>query len=679
MAYLIGVDIGGTFTDVICRDEETGEVVITKVATTPADPSLGLLKAVKLTEKPLEEIALIVHGTTIATNAVIQRKGARCALITTKGFRDVLELGYRDRLRNYGVTGTQNPIIPRELRFEVTERILADGSELKPLDEGELGEIAKKLKFFEVEAVSVCLLHSYINDSHEKRVKAVLEGLGNWPIVLSSEVMREYYEFERTSTTVLTTYLRPLMTGYAGALSKRLLEGGYKGEVLYMQSNGGVLGSSLVGEYAAHTIRSGPAAGIIAATALMGRLEIKDAISADMGGTSFDVCLISDGKPRMVEESLLDFRVPLRTPMIEVHTIGAGGGSIAWIDRSNILRVGPQSAGSDPGPVCYGRGNTEPTVTDANLVLGRIDPGHVIGTAGEISLDRDRAEKYIMERIGQPLGLSKEQAALAIIRVVNANIEGRIRLISIERGYDPRRFAMIAYGGAGPLHAGAIMKHMSLQRCVIPPWPGVFCAVGCAMADIRHDFVQTVDKGMDDLSVSVVDGIVSEHQKRGAELLEQERVSLIQTNIHVEADMMYAGQRHAITVPFRSLTPDMEKIKQWFYDRYTYIYGGLLTNVPIHLLNIRTTVMGVRQKLEWEFLERGREKFRSQAVKGSRQVFFEDSWTTATVYDRLSLPLGEQINGPAIIEQRDTTTLVPPDMVAAADNLGNLILEVRHG
>ncbi len=486
MIGTVGIDVGGTYTDLYFSGDDGRLERVVKVPSTPKDPSIGLLNALRVAGIKPGDLDQILHGTTIATNAVIERRGARCALITTRGFRDVLELGRRDRPHMYGLTGMQRPLIPRDCRWEVDERVDYLGNVLVPLRLRQVRELAQVLKSEKVDAVVVSLLHSYANPTHEEQIRDILQEVESaWEIVISSGVIREYYEFERTSTAVVQGYLQPLVANYAKSLLHKLDDWGFDKQTLIMQSNGGVVPVSQLGQRAAFIVRSGPAAGVMAAAELAAEAGYDRIITGDMGGTSFDVAVVIEGKPAIAENTLLDFRIPLRLPMIDVHTIGAGGGSIAHLDRAGILQVGPESAGAFPGPVCWGRGGAQPTVTDANVVLARIDPSRPIGIERE-SLDIEAARAAI-GALGEKIGLSVEQTAEAILAVVNQRMAGRIRLLSIERGHDPRDFALVAFGGAGPVHGAALMQEVGIGAMLVPPYPGVLCAMGCASANVRYD------------------------------------------------------------------------------------------------------------------------------------------------------------------------------------------------
>jgi N-methylhydantoinase A len=593
VSAVVGIDVGGTFTDLYCVDSKTGAERILKVPSTPDDPSRALLDSLRAAEIDPADLEALLHGTTIATNAVIERKGARCALVTTRGFRDVLELGRRDRPLMYGLHGVQQPLIPRDRRWEVTERVDYRGRVLVPLAEAEVREVAEVLKQQDVEAVVVSLMHSYANPAHEERIAALLrEANPAWEVVTSTGVIREYYEFERTSTAAVQGYLQPLVSRYAKNLQQKLKDWGFARDVLIMQSNGGLSPLSELGRRSAYIVRSGPAAGVIAAAGLAKQAGFDKIITADMGGTSFDVAVVINSEPRVAEKTDLDFRVPLRLPMIDVHTIGAGGGSIASIDRGGILEVGPRSAGSVPGPICYRRGGTEPTVTDANLVLGRIAVDSPIGGKGKIALDVDSA-RGAFAKLGKDLGLGLEEAAEAVLAVVNLRMAGRIRLISIEQGLDPREFAMVAFGGAGPMHGAALIREVGVRTEVVPPYPGVLCAMGCAIADIRYDYSQTFEQRLDRADVAQIHEVLERQRAEGEAQLRKADTPHTSVQVAHFADMAYAGQIHALRVPIEAGW-NAEQLTDAFVAQYRAEFGNTLDNIPAVVVNLRTRVVGAR-------------------------------------------------------------------------------------
>ena len=672
MGGIVGIDVGGTFTDLFySRDGVTAHTVL-KVPSTPDDPSRGLVDALGAGGIDPASLDLIIHGTTIATNAVIERKGARCALVTTQGFRDVLELGRRDRPHMYGLTGVQNPLIPRDLRFEVAERLDHRGEVVRPLDEDGLRALGQNLRDARVEAVVVAFLHSYANPTHELRAAAILWEINPaWEIVTSSAVIREYYEFERTSTAVVQGYLQPLIARYARNLTERLSAWGYGGQALIMQSNGGVVPVKQLAGRAAYIVRSGPAAGVIAAARLAAEAGFDRIVTGDMGGTSYDVAVVVDGEPEVAETTSLDFRIPLRLPMIDVHTIGAGGGSIASIDRGGILQVGPRSAGAVPGPVCYGNGGTEPTVTDANVVLRRISSLNPIGSKGAKSLDFDSAWDAV-GRLGAELGLGAEQTAEAILTIVNQTMAGRTRLLSIERGYDPRDFALVIFGGAGPLHGAALIREVGIGTMLVPPSPGVLCAMGCVIADVRYDLSRTIEQRADALGEAAIAEILAEQRRDGEARLAASEAKVRRVVVTHAADMSYQGQIHPLRVPIEAGW-DIERIVAAFREAYRSEYGNTLGDIPAVIVSLRTTVQGIREHPR-RILDKPAFRPRPKPYDG-RQVHF-GCWHDTPIYWREDLQPGMAFDGPAIVEQPDTTTVIEPGMRARIDAYGNLLVEV---
>jgi N-methylhydantoinase A len=673
VSTVVGIDVGGTFTDLYLLNRDTGAERILKVPSTPDDPSRALLDSLRAAEVDPGDLEALLHGTTIATNAVIERKGARCALVTTRGFRDVLELGRRDRPHMYGLTGVQEPLIPRDRRWEITERIDHRGNVLVPIDEGELRALADVLQQQDVAAVVVSLMHAYANPRHEEQVAAQLAAINpEWEIVTSTGVIREYYEFERTSTAAVQGYLQPLVSRYARNLARKLQDEGFAREVLIMQSNGGVSPLSQLGRRSAYIVRSGPAAGVIAAAGLARTAGFDRIITADMGGTSFDVAVVINGEPRVAEKTDLDFRVALKLPMIDVHTIGAGGGSIASLDRAGILEVGPRSAGSRPGPICYGRGGSEPTVTDANAVLGRIAADSPIGGKGRMTLDVEGARRAFA-KLGSTLGLSAEDAAEAVLAVVNLRMAGRIRLISIEQGLDPRDFAMVAFGGAGPMHGAALIREVGIRTELVPAYPGVLCAMGCAMADVRYDYSQTFEQRLDRGDVARIDEVLARQRAEGEADLARANASHRSVEVTHFADMAYAGQIHALRVRIERGW-DATKLRDAFAARYEAEFGNTLGDIPVVVVNLRTRVVGTRGIAA---PKRGgaRSGERAGPIK-HRRVYF-NGWHDAAVYARDDLAPGMSFDGPAIVEQNDATTVVEPGMVTRVDAAGNLLVEVQ--
>ncbi|MGI9484292.1 MAG: hydantoinase/oxoprolinase family protein, partial [Geminicoccaceae bacterium] len=497
--FVIGVDVGGTFTDVFLLDEDAGTITTAKVPSTRDDQSRGFIDGIAQEVTDFSIIRSVVHGTTVGTNSLLERKGARTGIITTEGFRDVLEMRRRDRPTTWGLRGAFEPVVERGDRREVSERTLADGSILEPVDLDAVQRQAEKLAEIGCQAVCIFFINGYANNNNEARAVEVVRSL--WPndyVTAATEILPEIREFERLSTATLNAYLQPVVSAYIDRLETGLADQGFDGEVLIVQSNGGVMAVDMAKRFPVRTALSGPAAGVIAGRSIAKAAGFENVITCDMGGTSFDVSLIAGGEAALAPQTSIDFGMVVRTPMIEITTIGAGGGSIAWVDKSGLLQVGPESAGSDPGPVCYGLGSSCPTVTDANLVVGRIDPERPIG--GKLDrLDIEAARLAIEADVAKPLGLSIEDGAEAILRLANAKMAGAIRLVSIEKGHDPSTFAAMPFGGGGALHAGALIKEVGLGAALVPRFPGVTSALGCVVADLRHDRVQTVNRLLDQI------------------------------------------------------------------------------------------------------------------------------------------------------------------------------------
>ena len=678
---MIGVDVGGTFTDVFVMDEATGSARVAKVPTTRPDQSGGFLDGIARQVSDLSTVAVVVHGTTAGTNALLERKGAKIGVITTEGLRDVLEMRRRDRPHTWGLRGDFQPVVPRNLRLEVPERTLADGTIRTPVDLSAVEAAARQLLDQGCLAVAVLFANSYANPENEAKAVELLRRI--WPtphVSASSEILPEIREYERFSTTALNAYLQPEVSGYLNRLENALTSGGFDGEFMIVQSNGGVMAVDTACRLPVRTALSGPAAGVIAAGYIAQTAGFPDVITGDMGGTSFDVSLIAGGQSMLSPQTSIDFGMVVRTPMIEITTIGAGGGSIAWVDKGGLLNIGPESAGSTPGPVAYGQGNTRPTVTDANVVLGRIDPDNPIG--GKLTrLDVEAAARAIDEHVGAPLGLSTLDAAEAILRVANSRMAGAIRLVSIERGFDPKKFAFMPFGGGGALHTGAMLDDVGLGRAIVPRYPGVTSAMGCVIADMRQDFVQTINAFVDQIDEQALTAYLQDHVDRGHAMLDAARSTFDAREIVVELDMAYLGQTHTVAVPIsvvvaggQVVPPTRQQIAEAFDAAYLATYGRLLNNGVRRVINMRTAVIGRRPKFDLATLAPESGTLEA-ALKGQRQVHFATQWYDTAIYDRLALPVGAVIEGPAILEQPDTTVLVDPGLVARVDDYGNTIIE----
>ncbi len=678
--YVIGVDVGGTFTDVFFLDEENGRCDVAKVPSTRPDQSVGFIEGIRARAEDFSEIATVVHGTTVGTNALLERKGARTGIITTEGFRDALEMRRRDRPRTWGLWGQFEPVVPRDLRLEVPERTLADGTVHAPVNGDDVKARARDLLAAGAESVCIVFINAYANPENERRALEALRAV--WPndhVVASSDILPEIREFERTSTATLNAYLQPPVGNYLQRLEQALAADGFAGRVLIVQSNGGVMSVDTARQRPIRTALSGPAAGVIAGAHIATSAGFPNVITCDMGGTSFDVSLVAGGESTLAAETAIDFGMVVRTPMIEITTIGAGGGSIAWVDRGGLLQIGPESAGSDPGPVCYGLGNERPTVTDANLVLGRINADRPIG--GKLArLDVEAAKRAIAQHVGEPLGLGAMQAAEAVIRVANSRMAGAIRLVSVERGHNPGDFAAMPFGGGGALHAGALIKEVGLKSAIVPRYPGVTSALGCTIADMRHDFVQTVNGMLETLDLAALNGRMAELAKAGLAMLDEAGVRFDGSDVLFELDMSYLGQTHTVDVtlpvPYENgaVAATREGIGRAFETRYREVYGRPLEGIAVRVLNLRVSVIGRRPKFDLKLLApEGETDVRSARI-GARQVWVDGDWHEAAIYERLQVPAGSVIAGPALLEQPDTTIFVEPDLEGRVDAFGNLVI-----
>lgn len=680
---IIGVDVGGTFTDVFILDETSSSVSVAKVPTTPKDQSIGFLNGILSKIDKLSNVATIIHGTTVATNALLERKGSKTGVITSKGFKDVLEMRRRDRPNTWGLWGEFKPIVPRDLRLEVKERVLADGTVREFVDIDEIKETAKKLLDEGCEALSVIFINSYANDENEKMAKDAIQDI--WPnehVTVSSEILPEIREFERASTSTLNAVLQPVLSHYLGTLEETLTKKGFLGQVLIVQSNGGVMSINNAKALPIKTALSGPAAGVIAASYIGVTAGYPNIVSCDMGGTSFDVSLISDGQSKLAAQTSIDFGMVVRSPMVEIITIGAGGGSIARVDAGGLLQVGPESAGSDPGPVCYGLGTTTPTVTDANVVLGRINPESPIGGRLE-RLDVDAAREAINFHVAKPLGIDVMDAAEAILKVANAKMASAIRLVSVERGHDPGIFAAMPFGGGGALHAGALIREVGLSCALVPRFPGITSALGCVIADMRHDQVQTINKTLDDLDIILLDEEIVRRRSEGHAVLDNAGGIFDSRVDQIELDMLYVGQTHTISVvlpvSIENGTSNVTKkvIQKAFDESYRLQFGRLLEGLGIKIMNVRVAVIGERPRFDLSVLAPLKNAKVENAIKEKRQTYINKNWVDITVYSRLDLPVGASIDGPAILEQPDTTIFLEQDATGVVDKFGNFRIVIK--
>ncbi|MCX7891763.1 MAG: hydantoinase/oxoprolinase family protein [Burkholderiales bacterium] len=677
MTTIAGIDVGGTFTDLVLFDEASGEVRVAKVPTTVDNQAFGVLAALAESGVAPAALGAVVHGTTTTTNAMLERKVARVGLITTRGFRDVLELGRRTRPKPYGLTGTFRPLVDRELRLEVEERMDAEGNVVRPLDEAGVARAAKELLERGAEAVVIHFLHSYINPAHENRAAEIVRRV--WPnpyVTVGHAIVSEYREYERGVTAAVNACIQPVLHRYVGRLAGELAARGFARELLVMQGNGGTVSASIVAEAAVNTVMSGPASGVIAAAYTASQSGFPNVITYDMGGTSSDVALIQNGLPQVSTELELEYAMPIHVPMVDVHTIGAGGGSIAFVDEAGMLQVGPESAGANPGPICYGRGGARPTITDANLVLGRLDPQKLLAVERAVPVGAIRAR--IDEAVGARLGLAPDAAAAAILRIANDRMAGAIRMVSLARGHDPRDFALFAFGGAGPLHACALARELAIPRVLIPARPGLTNALGCVVADVRHDFVRTVNRPLDAVADDLVANVVAEQIAEGEALVARERVEVERLETVHRVDMQFQGQSHILSVALPGRAATRAELHRLFEAAYWQRFRVELKEIRPVLVNVHTAVIGKRRPLPLALLAAGGlAGSLEDALVGRRRVWFESGWADTPVYRRDAIPPGARFAGPAIVEQLDATTVIEPGCEAEADRLGNLVVAVN--
>lgn len=662
----VGIDVGGTFTDVVLIDEDSDRMWSTKVATTPADPSIGAVDGVR---KILEisglsgaDVGFVGHGTTIATNMVIEGKGARTALVTTEGFRDILEIrrmARHDRADLYDLFfDNPPPLVPRHLRRGVPERVRYDGSIETPLDEDKLDQEIAALAKENIEAVAVCFINSYVNPDHEKRVVEALNRREAGMFVSASyEVNPEAQEYERSSTTVLNAMLGPRCGRYIGTFADRLLSEGVTAEPHFMQSNGGLTRPTVVAQRPVTLLESGPAGGVTAGAGLCEHFGLPNAILGDMGGTSFDVSLVRDYKPEARNEALIN-TYTVRCPNIDIVSIGAGGGSIAWIDEAGGVRIGPASAGADPGPACYGRGGEQPTVTDCNLLLGYLDPGHFLG--GEFSLDVEAAERAVRSHLADPLGKSTTEAAQTVRAVANALMAQAIRLVTVERGYDPREFVYIPYGGAGPVHAVDLAREMEIPTVIVPPMPGVFSAYGMLVADLLHDLQAPVLANVLEIDAASIARRFEKLESNVVDLLREAGVDPSTVEIRRRADCAYLGQAESlqIVVPSNDFGPDMTtRLAADFEAEHKRHWNFTQSGRPVRLVNIRVQAVA---KIGSKHRSSGRGSVTEgcPSPSGESHVYVDGDWTTMPRYSRDELQPGHMISAPAIIDEASSSIVI---------------------
>jgi N-methylhydantoinase A len=706
----VASDVGGTFTDNLAYDEAARRVTVAKVPTTPENRALGtvhgLQRALALQGRTGSDVVYVGHGMTTATNAVIQRRGGRTAFITNEGFRDLLLIGRQNRPSLYDIRRTRpEPLVTREDCHTVRGRLDPTGQEITPLDEDGLRRIAGRLRTDRVAAVAICLLHAYANPAHERRAKAILaKALPGIPVCISTDILAEFREYERASTVVLNAYLLPVMERYLASLTDLLAdpEDGLgldsAAPVMVMEASGGLMTVATARDKPVHTVLSGPAGGVVASAHVAALSGFADIITLDMGGTSTDISLVLGGVPQVTREANLA-GAPIRIPVIDINAIGAGGGSIAWIDDGGALRVGPHSAEAVPGPACYGRGGDEPTVTDANLVLGRFGADTRLG--GELALDPEAAARAIENRIAGPLGLDLTAAAAGILRVANATMTRGIRVVSVERGHDPRRLTLVPFGGAGPMHGSPLARELAIPRLLVPPTPGILCALGMLIADLRHDLVRTHLAAHAGLSAAAARAVFAPMLEEAQRLLAADQVPAERQRIEMRVDMRYIGQSYELPIPLPAPTlpspatggglgrgrvdfgaADWAGLAGAFHAEHARRFGHSDPAAPVEVVSFAVTATGLIDTPELPRPAAGGKEPPQEARLGRRRVYFETAapgageWRECPVWRREALLADNEIAGPAIVEEVSATTVLYPADRARVDTIGSLVVEV---
>jgi N-methylhydantoinase A len=675
--YRLSTDVGGTFTDGVLLDEETGRIAVSKVSSTPHNPAVGTIESIEKFEVPLRDVSFLSHGTTVVINALIEGKGAHTALITTKGFRDVLEIGRSNRTEMYDALYSKpRPLVPRYLRLEVDERINANGEVVHPISADDLESVLDTLSREKVESVAVCLLNSYTNPQHEIEIGEFLRTkLPQVTISLSHLITRKYYEYERTSTTAQNAYVMPVVRHYLDSLEEELREREFQQVLQIMQSNGGVMAASVARDIPIAMVESGPAGGAIGAAQLAKMIGYENVISYDMGGTTAKTSIITGGIPETTDQYLVEER-PILLPVVDMREIGAGGGSIAWIDEGGAMHVGPQSAGAVPGPACYMRGGEDPTVTDANLQLGILDPKYFLGGEMEIS---PKLGHEAIKKVADHFDLSVDEAALGIVKIVNTNMSGLLQSMTIKRGYDPREFAMVAFGGAGPIHAAAITKELRIPTVIIPPHSGVFSAWGMLMADLRHDLGQTYIVELDKADVAVINRMLDDLEARVKGIFTKENIGDSEIAISYELDLRYVGQEHTLAVGISAPIAETDKpiIAGAFDDLHLRIYGHNAPVEPKEIVSLKVIGIGKVTKPVLERIPVGDETPPAEAQLKKRNVYVGNGkYIPFSIYHRDKLLAGNVIAGPAVIEEITATTVVEAGQTCRVDEYGNLIISL---
>ena len=680
----IAVDIGGTFTDVALFDESQGTVTPGKALSTPSDLVDGIMSAMGRTTDSPATIDLMIHGSTVVINSIIQRQGAKTALITTKGFRDVYEIGRINRPESFNLFFRKHrPLIPRDMIFEVPERVLADGTVEQPLNEEAALQTAQRIRELGFEAVAILFLHSYRVPDHETRMREIMQDVAPALFVTAShELSREYREYERTSTTAANAYVGPMVSRYLGNLEDRLASGGFKGNLMIMQSSGGLCDVNTARRQCVQMMESGPAGGVVGSMALCDALSLNDAISFDMGGTTAKACVIRRGSPDLSPDYFVggyNEGLAIRIPVLDIKEVGTGGGSIAYIDQGGALHVGPQSAGAEPGPACYGRGGDQATVTDADVVLGRISPEHFLG--GEMDLDGQAAHQALRLQVADPLGLTVERAASGIIAIAVASMANAVRAVTTERGLDPRDFSLIAYGGAGPPHAVAVARELAVGRVIIPGSPAHFSAFGMLLADVRRDYVQTHFQLLADIVMEDLEGMYRELEQEGMLELEAIGIPADQMVFERAADMRYVGQEHAVAVSVPADVSNEEArqvVKDAFDQAHDLRFSHSAPEEPGQLVSLRVSVLGHMSKPPLPRIPQGTATPPAAARRPSRPVIVDEDErpTDCPVFDRMALLSENVIEGPAIIEEPASSTFLGPTDRATVNQYGHLVIDL---
>lgn len=670
------IDTGGTFTDIVVLDEDTGTLKMDKVPTTPENTLLGVLNAIEKVKLDLANVkTFFVHGSTTAINTLLQRKGVLTAYVTTTGFRDVPEIARYNRVEMYNPKYHKPPqILPRELRFEVTERLNARGEVEVELDTDDVRQVARKLKQKQVKAVAVCLLHAYKNPVHERKVKELL--LEEYPevsVAISSEVVNEHREYERSMTTILNAYLAPVVETWIGDLEKELSRRGFAGQVILTRSDGGGMTGEVAKGSPINTLLSGPAGGAVGGLFIANNFGYPNLITMDVGGTSFDVCMIKDGHARTEQETNIS-GYSILIPNLDIRSIGAGGGSIAWIDVAGALHVGPQSAGASPGPICYGQGGTEPTVTDAAVANNYIDPNYFLG--GEMKLNVELAKEGIKTKVCAPLNMDLYTGSSGMLRIVLSNMVEAIKDIAAQKGDDPREFSLLCFGGGGAIFGPFLMDELDIPRAIIPIGPANFSAWGMLMVDIRHDFVSTLMRKLDAVPIDELNNRFDALLKKGMDVLGTEGIAKERRKVFKSLDMRYAGQEHTVSVPlsFALNQGGKERLYQEFNRVYNDVYGYTLKQ-PAEIVNLRIMAIGEIPKPTIKEIKTGTKKA-DAALKAERKVFsfIQKEWIDFKVYERSRLLANNVVMGPALIEEPTTVTVVEVGHQCEVDRIGNLVI-----